>query len=154
MPSFHHLEGRHDSVRGGRGDAQRCRSGWMSQVPLQVVSGVLKIEKQETAKETSDGNAPWEVVRAAGRPAPGFVQGPERSPETVWRRKPSLVTSVGLVPPQACVFTVLESSATNQTLIQKVRLTGTYAQHRLSLQEHPWKLRYSTRCCPLELTDH
>lgn len=63
----------------------------MSQVPLQVVSGVLKIEKQETAKETSDGNAPWEVVRAAGRPAPGFVQGPERSPETVWRRKPSLV---------------------------------------------------------------
>lgn len=75
------------------------------------------------------GMAPWEVVRA-GRPAPGFVQGPERSPETVWKRKPSLVTSVGLVSPQACVFTVLESSATNQTLIQKVRLTGTYAQHR------------------------
>lgn len=28
----------------------------MSQMTLQVVSRVLKIEKQETAKETSDGN--------------------------------------------------------------------------------------------------
>lgn len=38
-----------------------------------------------------------------------------------------MVISVGLVPPQACVFTVLESSATSQTLIQKVGLTGAYA---------------------------
>lgn len=68
------------------------------------------------------GMAPEEVVRAAGRPAPGFVlRGPQKQSG---EEKPSMVTSVGLVPPQACVLTVSESSATNQTLIQKVGLTG------------------------------
>lgn len=65
-----------------------------------------------------------------------------------------MVTSVGLVPPQACVFTVLESSATSQTLIQKVGLTGAYASTACFITGTPLEAIPVLGAAPLVLSDH
>lgn len=124
----------------------------VSDIPLQVVSTVFKIEKTRVCQSDEDWNCTLGgSKKAVGRPALCCVQGPERPPQNQpGEGKPFLVTNAGLSPLQASIFTVLESSATNQTLIQRTRLTRASAQHGLCCItfDAGWQVFYSTRHCP------